>query len=282
MKKKLTYSKRNKMLLLATLSIYAGFRLRSGSYGSHHIIGATFSLWLFPRIVSYVVYRATKRSVSKGQMVFDIMLVFFFIFKMITGPVSPAYFSAKNTWDGYKAELVEKSRAEYVRDLERFLFSNTTLDVFAECVADKAIAFLNTTECPYLYNPGTTSKEEHLAALKECLAKVGYEAKLEKYSFECMKANIPEDWSIMKKTLSAEFSAGFVESGLDSKKAKSLADCVSPGLVELMNKRACPLVNKAAEKPEDLVFRIDDCFKDSDNDKEFNDVFSSCASSVSE
>jgi hypothetical protein len=201
------------------------------------------------------------------------------LWQFVIGPQMEV--STKNAldsgWDDAKAEVAQQQKAAYAESLKGIGLSDAVLDALAGCTADKAIAFLNTTDCSYLYNQTTTSEEEHLAEQEKCMDKVGYSAKEEQFSFECMKANIPNDWNIMSAQLKESLAAGFVAEGLDAAIAGPYAECAVPKMVALMKKRECPLINKTAEKPEDLMLSSDDCFKDMDTDKEFAEIFTGCA-----
>jgi hypothetical protein len=90
MSEKLAYSTRNKILLLVAIIAYSGFWLHGGPFKPYYygaVMGAIVSLWFFPRLISYIIYRAAVRSVKKCQLVFDIVLGLLFLLKMLTGPI---------------------------------------------------------------------------------------------------------------------------------------------------------------------------------------------------
>ena len=59
-----------------------------------------------------------------------------------------------------------------------------------------------------------------------------------------------------------------------------MAECIAEGSVVLANQRKCPVVNKKATTFEELVFDIDTCIKEPENDTEFQAVMKSCGASA--
>ncbi len=200
------------------------------------------------------------------------------LWKFVIGP--QVMVSATNAmgagWDDAKSEIQTEQRAAYAEGFKGVKLSGRTLDALAACTTDKAIAFLNTTDCSYLYNQATTSEQEHLAAQEKCFNEVGYEAKEMQFTLECTKKHFPNDWSIMEETLTGELAEGFAAEGMDEKASNALATCVVPKLIALMKTRKCALVNPAAQNMEELMLSSEDCFEDIENDEEFKQLFESC------
>ena len=55
-----------------------------------------------------------------------------------------------------------------------------------------------------------------------------------------------------------------------------MSGCIAQKLTAMMNTRKCKLVNRQATTAEDIFYGLDDCVKDSDNDKEFQEIITSC------
>lgn len=104
--------------------------------------------------------------------------------------VIPAIVISTAGWDDARPELVGKLKSGLPPEARAALGTKT--DAVVGCVADKAIAFLNTTDCKYKYNQTTTSEAEHLKEQDACLEKVEYVKKEEAYAMECMKQHAPE------------------------------------------------------------------------------------------
>jgi len=179
-------------------------------------------------------------------------------------------------WSEAKGELttgiLETLRTEYAP----FALPEPLLQKMAGCVADKSIAYLNTTDCSYLYNTATTSEAEHLAAQELCLKKVDFEGKQAGYTLECTRADFPDDWQVMRGLLAGEFEKSLVEESTPAEAAKLAGGCMADKLVVLLAGRKCPLVNRNAAKPEEMLNGFDACVKDPANDPEFQAIQAAC------
>lgn len=87
-------------------------------------------------------------------------------------------------WDAARPEVVAAMKAQMVG----LPIDEAKKQALAECVADKAVAFLNGTECSYYYNTARMTEAEHTAAQEACMAKVGYPEQEAKFAEECMKS----------------------------------------------------------------------------------------------
>ena len=64
-------------------------------------------------------------------------------------------------------------------------FSEELKNNYVDCMADRAIAFLNNTSCSYKYNPVITQKEDHLRDQDDCVEKSGYTKELDVIASSC-------------------------------------------------------------------------------------------------
>jgi len=179
-------------------------------------------------------------------------------------------------WDDAKAEMNTTFMGVLTQEYSAFALPPATLTTISNCITDRAVAYLNTTDCSYLYNPNTTSESEHLAQQEACMVKVEYEQKEADFTIQCTKENFPEDWKHMQTLLGESFTAVFVAQGVPEATAKTASACVAQKAVALINQRKCPLVNKAATKGEEMFYTIDDCIKDPENDAEFQAIWTTC------
>ena len=179
-------------------------------------------------------------------------------------------------WDDAKGDFMTEITAALTEEYATFGFPPATIQTIAGCISDKSIAFLNTTDCSYLYNTATTTEAQHLAAQEQCMIKVQFEQKQEGFTMECTKASFPDDWKYMHNIFSSEFEKSFAAEGAPADAAKQMGLCISEKLTAMLNARQCKLINRQATKAEDIFFGMDDCIKDSENDKEFQAIISSC------
>ena len=91
-------------------------------------------------------------------------------------------------WDESRQMFVDSYGAEVYRSDEFNSVPDRIKDIYINCLADKTVAFLNQTECKYMYNKMTTSEEDHIRQQDLCVAKSGlHEAIGEKHVPECIK-----------------------------------------------------------------------------------------------
>ena len=64
----------------------------------------------------------------------------------------------------------------------------------------------------------------------------------------------------MQKALQADYLSTFLKKGVDADKAQTRATCLSTRQLAAYNAASCPVVNRAAETFEDLLFSPDSCF----------------------
>ena len=64
----------------------------------------------------------------------------------------------------------------------------------------------------------------------------------------------------MQKALQADYLSTFLKKGVDADKAQTRATCFSTRQLAAYNAASCPVVNRAAETFEDLLFSPDSCF----------------------
>lgn len=105
--------------------------------------------------------------------------------------VIPTIVVSMSGWDDARPELLGKFKAAFPAEV-RAQIGDAKADLVVACLTDKAIEFLNGTDCKYKYNELTTSQAEHLAAQEACMEAVGYAQKEEAFAIECMKQHVPE------------------------------------------------------------------------------------------
>ncbi len=201
----------------------------------------------------------------------------FVAFKMTAPSAQVAATNAMGAgWDGAQGEFMTQITSTLTQEYATFKLSPELIQKIAKCITDKSIAFLNTTDCSYLYNTATTTEAQHLAAQEQCMAKVQFDQKQEGYTLDCTKENFPDDWKFMHSIFMEQFELSFTSQGFPADKAKDIGACVSDKLIALVTTRQCKLINRAANKAEDIFFSLDDCIKDTENDKDFKAVITTC------
>ena len=200
------------------------------------------------------------------------------LWKFVIGPslAVTAQNSMGTGWDDAKPELMAQFSSTFATDWAMFDLGPTKIQELADCCAAKAVEFLNTTDCSYLYNQATTSEAEHLKNQEACMAKIKYEEEEMKFSLECLRNGFPEDWKHLKTPLKQGYESSFTENGVPAADAQKMATCIAEGSVKIANERKCPVVNKQATNFEELVNSIDTCIKDPDNDAVFQELLKSC------
>jgi len=89
-------------------------------------------------------------------------------------------------WESARAEL----RKSVEKEVGAVALPPDIKKNYVDCVTNKAVDFLNHTVCSYLYNKLTTTREEHLKAQDECIAKSGYNQEMEKIADVCANDTI--------------------------------------------------------------------------------------------
>jgi hypothetical protein len=184
--------------------------------------------------------------------------------------------SAGVGWDDAKAEFVTEITTTLTTEYATFGFPPAIIQTISSCIADKSIAFLNTTDCSYKYNTATTTEAQHLASQEQCFVKVQFETRQEGFTLECTRESFPDDWKYMQNIFTGEFEKSFAQEGVPAATAKQMGLCIAEKLTTLMNTRQCKLINRQAAKVEDIFYGMEDCIKDTENDKEFQDIITSC------
>ena len=179
-------------------------------------------------------------------------------------------------WNDAKNDFMTEITTTLTTEYATFGFAPSIIQTISNCIADKSIAFLNTTDCSYLYNTATTTEAQHLAAQEQCMNKVQFDQKQEGFTLECTREAFPDDWKYMQNIFSGEFEKSFAAQGVPADTAKQMGLCIADKLTTLMNTRQCKLINRQAAKVEDIFYGLEDCIKDTDNDKDFQEVITSC------
>lgn len=180
-------------------------------------------------------------------------------------------------WDDARSELRNQISQVMEQEYEVFDLSASDKNKIADCIVDKSIAFLNETDCSYLYNSATTTEAEHLANQETCMAKVKFEENQEGFTMECLKQNMPDSWKIMKSIFVGIYEEAFTQDGVPGPKAKQIGECIAQKLVGILDGRKYKLINDKSIKAEDLLFPIDKYVPDFEKDEEISAVVAECA-----
>ncbi len=198
-------------------------------------------------------------------------------FKLLAPSAEVAIKNSTGTgWDDAKGDFMKEITASLATEYATFGFPNDIIQTISSCISDKSIAFLNTTDCSYLYNTSVTTEAQHLATQEQCMNKVQFDQKQEAFTLECTKVSFPDDWKHMQNPFAVEFEKSFAAAGTTADIAKQIGLCISEKLVAMLNTRQCKLINREAAKMEEIFFSMDDCIKDAQNDAEFQSIIASC------
>lgn len=178
-------------------------------------------------------------------------------------------------WDDARPELLAKNKASVAENLALFDIDDSVKQELAECVTDRTIEFLNTTDCTYRYNPSTTNEQEHLREQEACFERAGVRQKEEEFDIQCSRQVFPNDWSIIRPVLHRDFTSGFVAQGTEKAAAERSATCVSSKAIELLGASDCPLIN--LDPTQKLMNTVDDCLQRPELAPRFEAAVASCA-----
>ncbi|HSC89562.1 MAG TPA: hypothetical protein VLC09_19905, partial [Polyangiaceae bacterium] len=170
-------------------------------------------------------------------------------------------------WNDARPELVGKFNEVLQREFASLGLTPTELNGVTGCCADRAIEFLNKTDCSYQYNMATTSEAEHLAEQEVCFTKVKYEEEEGRIALACFKEKLPDDWKLLRSSLVESFVKAAVDGGVDATQAKVTATCFADRAVKLANERKCPLINKQAPAAEHLFNDMTQCISAEESEK---------------
>lgn len=168
--------------------------------------------------------------------------------------------AAGTGWDDAHAELLTTYQ-EAMESWENLDLGADTKLKISQCITDKAITFLNTTDCRYKYNQTTTSMAEHLTEQEKCMETVKFEEKEFELTMECAKEHIPSDWKQLQRKLAEEFTAAFKDK-LPAAQTKTVGACVADKAVQFAGVKGCDLVNREATTADDQINSLDTCLGD--------------------
>lgn len=180
-------------------------------------------------------------------------------------------------WDDAKADFQAEISQVINTDYEVFVLSQAEKDAITNCIADKSIAFLNGTDCSYLYNTATTTEAEHLANQEKCMEKVKFPEKQEGFTVECTKEHMPNSWKVMEKIFVGVYEEAYTGQGVPGPKAKEIGECISKKIVALCDARKYELIDKSATDAEKMFNSIDKFIPDFEKDEEVTAIMNECA-----
>lgn len=191
------------------------------------------------------------------------------LWKLVIGPSLAV--KAENAmgvgWNDAKPEMVATFGSALGEHLSSFGLTPVETKAVTDCCADKAIEFLNKTDCSYQYNTATQTEAEHLKEQEACFERVKYNEAEEKLTLACMQEKMPDDWKLLRSSLIENFAKGATEEGMPAGKAKQVATCFADRVVAQGNQKKCPLINKQATKPDDLFHPMEKCVSDEESKK---------------
>lgn len=185
------------------------------------------------------------------------------VLKFVVQPMIEVYQKkeSRQGWTAARSELkgqIKTMTAQAFIGLDLPAANTTKME---DCIVDKSINYLNSTDCDYHYVSTTTSKSEHLKKQDACLKKIGWEKTLEGFTVECAKKNIPNNWNIADSILSAEIDKSLTGRIPDAEKRKKAVSCVVKATIGALEEGKCNIINKEAEKLETFFTSAAECFK---------------------
>jgi len=179
-------------------------------------------------------------------------------------------------WNGARGELMTAALEGIAEAYAIYDLPGDVRQKMAECTVDRTIAFLNRSDCNYLYNPGFTTEAEHLAGQEACLQKIHYDKVREGFDLECARLHFPDDWTRMARFITDDFISWYGEQGVEQAQAKVFAACFAREIPALMAARKHPLVNRKAKTIDDLLYSVEKWVPDYSKDEEYQQIFTRC------
>lgn len=168
-------------------------------------------------------------------------------------------------WNDARPELVATFGATLAEHLASLSLTPAEAQTVTECCADKAVEFLNATDCSYQYNTATQSEAEHLAEQEACFARVKYEEATEKSTLGCMIEKMPNDWKLLRSGLIENFAKGATSEGMPEAQATKVATCFADRVVAKGNEKKCPVLNREAKTADDMFLPMEKCISDEES-----------------
>jgi catechol 2,3-dioxygenase-like lactoylglutathione lyase family enzyme len=154
--------------------------------------------------------------------------------------------TAGREWDEARADLTRQLRDSLGTTLTGVRLSDEGLDALLDCEVSDYIKWLNTTDCPYLYDQATTSLAGHREEQRACLNRVGSAAKLREIDFGCTKRYLPNDYSIYSELFTNTFAARFDRHHPFSPSAQRVGACVAGRYLTELTRAGCRPMNLEA------------------------------------
>ena len=127
----------------------------------------------------------TEKKTSKGMFALILILggiLFNYGFRVIMASVRMQVENMNHAgWNSAREDL----KKQFQSTLEGGDFTEELKTAYVDCMADRAIAFLNNTSCSYKYNPTITKKDDHLRDQDDCVEKSGYTKELDVIASSC-------------------------------------------------------------------------------------------------
>jgi hypothetical protein len=148
-------------------------------------------------------------------------------------------------WNEARADLTRQFRDSLGTNLKGVRISDEGLDALLDCEVSDYIKWLNTTDCPYLFDKATTSLAGHLEEQRDCLDRVGSAAKLREIDLACTKRYLPNDYSIYSDLFTNKFAARFDRHHPFSPSAQRVGACVATRYLTELTRAGCKPMNLA-------------------------------------
>jgi hypothetical protein len=146
----------------------------------------------------------------------------------------------------------------------------------AACMAAKAIVFLDGTGCRLTYRPAERSEQSHLREQDACLQQSGYPKELEGFTVQCLRAELPDDWTMVTPAIERELGLQLVEAGVKRAEAEAQSACYAGMVTVALNQSGCPLIDRKALRLEELVRSHQRCAEQADLKGELERFMRTC------
>ncbi|MCA9539494.1 MAG: hypothetical protein KC620_11440, partial [Myxococcales bacterium] len=188
--------------------------------------------------------------------------------------IQVAYESASGSgWDDARGELNTTFRKAISSEVA---FDEATVDLVARCVSDRAITFLNGTDCRYHFNEALTSMDDHLKSQEACLDKVGYVKKEEEFTLACFKEKLPDDWKVLRGVLAKAIAGELDLEGTTEAQRKQIAGCMAGKTVEVLQPSKCRPINREAVDASGVFNSLDTCLEDAELKQKWEGEVQTC------
>jgi hypothetical protein len=160
--------------------------------------------------------------------------------------------TGRTEWDAARADVTAKLRPSLQTNLKTLRIPDEEFNALLDCEVSEYLKWLNTTDCPYLYDKQTKTLAKHLEEQTACLDKADSTTKLQEIDLACTKRRLSNDWSIYSDVFAKAFARRFDRQHVSSPTAQRVGACAAAQYVAQLSRAGCVPMNLEASTEEAL------------------------------